>query len=112
MEDKLLSKFERMYLERLGVKLVDDELKPAKTGTQFDLIHGFFQDVRAGLTDYQQTLQRAEEPAFKHLERLAQKAYGRPLRQEEAAKLRRYISGYESKAWASRTRCAAHSPLC
>ncbi len=88
LEDKLFSKFERMYLERLGVKLVDGELKPATANPQFDMIHGFFLQVRAGLTDYSQTLQRAEEPALKDLERLAERAYCRPLRAEETTKLR------------------------
>jgi hypothetical protein len=86
--EELLSKFERMYLERLGVKLVADEIKPENSNPQFDMIHGFFQEVRAGLADYKQTLQRAEEPALVDLERLAQKAYCRPLRPEEAAGLR------------------------
>jgi hypothetical protein len=88
VEDKLLSRFERMYLERLGVKLVDGALKPTNASPQFDLIHGFFQQVRAGLADYKQTLKRAEEPALQDLERLAQRAYGRPLRPQEATALR------------------------
>jgi hypothetical protein len=50
VEEELLGKFERMYLEKLGVKLVEGELKPLKTGTQFELIHGFFQQVRAWLS--------------------------------------------------------------
>jgi hypothetical protein len=89
VEEELLSKFERMYLEKLGVKLVDGELKPVKTNPQFDLVHGFFQQVRAGLAEYKQTLQRVEEIAFVDLERLAQRAYCRPLRPDEAAALRK-----------------------
>jgi hypothetical protein len=86
--DALLSKFERMYLERLGVKLADGEIKPAQPNPQFDMIHGFFQQVRAGLATYNQTLQRAEEPALGDLDRLAERAYCRPLRTEEATALR------------------------
>lgn len=89
VEDELFSKFERMYLEKLGVKLVDDELRPAKSTPQFDLIHGFFLQVRAGLRDFKQTLQRAEELAFKDLERLAQRAYCRPLKPKEATAFRK-----------------------
>ena len=44
------------------------------------MIHGFFQEVRAGLAEYKQTLAKAEEPALADLERLAQRAYSRPLR--------------------------------
>ena len=88
VEEKKLSKFERLYLERLGVKLLDDEIKPQKPSPQFDMIHGFFQEVRAGLAEYKQTLAKAEEPALADLERLAQRAYSRPLRAEEAKGLR------------------------
>jgi hypothetical protein len=52
------------------------------------LIHGFFQQVRAGLAEYKQTLVKAEEPALADLERLAQRAYCRPLRPEETKALR------------------------
>ncbi len=88
VEEKKLSKFERLYLERLGVKLLDDAIKPQKPSSQFDMIHGFFQEVRAGLAEYKQTLAKAEEPALADLERLAQRAYSRPLRPEEAKGLR------------------------
>ena len=84
VEEEKLSKFERLYLERLGVKLMDDAIKPQKASPQFDMIHGFFQEVRAGLAEYKQTLAKAEEPALADLERLAQRAYSRPLRPEEA----------------------------
>ena len=89
IEEALLSKFERMYLEKLGVKLVEGELKPEKANPQFDLIHGFFQEVRQGLAEYQQTLQRVEAIALSDLERLAQRAYGRPLRPDEIEALRK-----------------------
>ncbi|HEX3147870.1 MAG TPA: DUF1592 domain-containing protein [Gemmataceae bacterium] len=88
VENELLSKFERMYLEKLGVKLVDGELKPEKASSQFELIHGFFQEVRQGLAAYKQTLERVETTAIADLERLAQQAYGRPLRADETAALR------------------------
>ena len=88
VEEKKLSKFERLYLERLGVKLLDDAIKPQKPSPQFDMIHGFFEEVRAGLAEYKQTLAKAEEPALADLERLAQRAYSRPLRPEEAKALR------------------------
>ena len=89
IEEKLLSKFERMYMEKLGVKLVEGALKPEKANSQFDLIHGFFQDVRQGLAEYKLALQRVESIALIDLERLAQRAYGRPLRSEETVSLRK-----------------------
>ncbi len=88
VEEKKLAKFERLYLEKLGVKLLDGEIKPQQASPQFDMIHGFFQEVRAGLAEYKQTLAKAEEPALADLERLAQRAYSRPLRAEETKSLR------------------------
>lgn len=88
VEEETLSRFERLYLEKLGVKLMDDALKPQKASSQFDLIHGFFEQVRAGLAEYKQTLAQAEEPALGDLERLAQRAYCRPLQSDEAKALR------------------------
>ena len=89
VEDALLSKFERIYLGKMSVKLVDGEMKPETANPTFDLIHGFFQRVRTGLAVRAETLQRAEEPALVDLERLAQRAYCRPLRPDESASLRR-----------------------
>src|SRR4029079_7689013 len=41
VEEELLSKFERLYLEKLGVKLMEGKIEPQKASPQFDLIHGF-----------------------------------------------------------------------
>ena len=86
--EELLSKFERNYLEKLGVKLVEDALQPQAPDGQFDLIHGFFERIRAGLEEHRKTLQEAEKPALSQLERLAERAFSRPLLPEEAATLR------------------------
>ena len=90
VEADMLSKFERLYLERLGVKLmpIEDAIRPQQPSPQFDLIHGFFQRTRAGLAEYKQSLAKVEEPALADLERLAQRAFSRPLRPEEAKSLR------------------------
>ena len=84
----LMAKFERHYLEKMGVTLVPDAMQPEKPNPQFDLIHGFFERVRGGLTDYERTLQQAEAPALRDVERLAERAYCRPLRADEAKALR------------------------
>ncbi len=88
VEEELLSRFEWLYLEKLGVKLMDGAIKPQQPSPQFDLIHGFFEQVRAGLAEYKQNLTKAEEPALADLERLAQRAFSRPLRPEETKSLR------------------------
>jgi hypothetical protein len=83
-----MAKFERHYLEKLGVTLAPDAMQPEKPSPQFDLIHGFFERVRAGLTDYDRTRQQAEAPALRDVERLAERAYCRPLRADESQALR------------------------
>jgi hypothetical protein len=88
VEEELLSKFERHYLEKLGVKLVDDALQPEAPNPQFDLIHGFFQQTRAGLAYYRKSLAQAEKPALSQLEQLAARAYSRPLTPKETESLR------------------------
>ena len=88
VEEELLSKFERHYLEKLGVKLAEGAIEPEKPNSQFDLIHGFFQQIRAGLAKYQQTLKQAEPVALDDLEQLAQRAFCRPLRPDETQSLR------------------------
>lgn len=88
VEEELLAKFERHYLEKMGVKLAEDKIEPEKPNSQFDLIHGFFEQIRAGLAEYQQTLKQAEPLALDDLERLAQRAFCRPLRPDESKSLR------------------------
>ncbi|MFT5326551.1 MAG: hypothetical protein ACI8P0_004427 [Planctomycetaceae bacterium] len=80
VEDELLYKFERVYMDRLGVKLVEDELKPANPDDdKFRLIHGFFDQIRGGLAHQRELLKNAESQAFADLERLAARAWRRPL---------------------------------
>ena len=80
VEDELLYKFERVYMDRLSVKLVEDELKPANPDDdKFRLIHGFFDQIRGGLKHQRELLKNAESQAFADLERLAVRAWRRPL---------------------------------
>jgi len=88
VKPELMAKFERHYLEKMGVTLLPDSVQPEKPNPQFDLIHGFFEQVRAGLSDYDRTLQQAEAPALHDIEQLAERAYCRPLRADETKALR------------------------
>lgn len=92
VEDELLSKFERHYLEKLGVKLVENAIQPESPNPQFDLIHGFFERTRAGLTEHRKQLHQAEKPALSQLEQIAERAYSRPLTSSEVASLRKLYS--------------------
>lgn len=94
VEDELLYKFERVYMDRMGVKLVEDDLKPANPDDdKFMLIHGFFDRIRGGLKHQRQLLKIAESQAFADLERLAARAWRRPLAVKDRESLK---SLYES----------------
>jgi hypothetical protein len=67
VEEELLSKFERHYLEKLGVKLADDAIRPETPNPSFDLIHGFFERTRTGLAKHRKALAQAELPALTQL---------------------------------------------
>jgi hypothetical protein len=83
VEDDLLTQFEKVYLEKMGVKLIDGKLEPEKPlekpNAQFELIHGFFAKIRAGLALYREQLKAAEQLALADLEALAERAFRRPL---------------------------------
>ena len=79
VEEELLSRFEKVYLDKMGVKLVDDSLTPEKPSDQFAMIHGFFERTRAGLARQNELLQEAEQLGLADLEKLAQRAFHRDL---------------------------------
>ncbi len=89
IEDELLYKFERVYMDRLGVKLVEDELKPTNPDDEkFLLIHGFFDQIRGGLKHQRELLKNAESQAFADLEKLASRAWRRPLASKDLDSLK------------------------
>jgi hypothetical protein len=69
----------------MGVKLVGDTLQPEKPSDQYNLIHGFFEQIRAGLATHREQLQAAESQALAELRVLTERAFQRPLRAEETA---------------------------
>jgi hypothetical protein len=88
VEEALLGKFERAYLGKMGVKLVEDSLKPEQPSAQFELIHGFFEQIREGLKRHREQLQAVEPKALADLNVLAERAFRRPLRTQESESFR------------------------
>ena len=86
--EKLLGKFERLYLDKLGVKRVGDTLEPETPSEKYTMIHGFFEEIRYGLARHQELLQEAESRGLADLERLAERAWRRPLAADELQSLR------------------------
>ncbi len=87
VNDTLLTKFEKLYLDKMGVKRVGDLLEPELADTKFDMIHSFFLQIRAGLTLQRELTSLAEPLALNNLEQLARRAYRRSLRADERESL-------------------------
>ena len=87
-EEALLAKFERLYLEKMGVKLKADVLEPEKPSDKFTMIHGFFEQIRRGLGQHRKLMQNAERLALTDVERFAERAYRCALTQKETESLR------------------------
>lgn len=79
VDDELLTRFEKVYLDKMGVKLVEDSLTPETPNDRFDLIHGFFEQIRAGLQTQQELTLVAEQHGLRDLEQLARRAFHREL---------------------------------
>ena len=89
VEDELLYKFERLYMDRLGVKLTEDALQPANAeDAKFRVIHSFFDQIRGGLAHQRELLMKAESSAFSDLDELAARAWRRPLVDQDRKSLR------------------------
>ena len=88
VHESLLGKFEGLYLDKLGIKRVAGTLETETPNAQHAMVHGFFNDIRKGLARQQELLASAEPRGLEDLERLARRAYRRPLRPEEQESLR------------------------
>lgn len=89
VDDELLHKFERLYMDRLGVKLVETEFAPANPDDEkFRMIHGFFDEIRSGLARHRELLKTAESRAFADLDELAARAWRRPIVPKDQKSLR------------------------
>lgn len=88
VEETLLSRFEREYLEKLGITLKDGSLDAVQPDARYAMIHGFFQKIREGLTLQKESMLIAEQRALEDIRILAERAYRRPLSGGEYAALR------------------------
>ena len=83
VQDGLLSRFERVYLDKLGIPVKEGSFQPQKPSDKFDMVHGFFEDIRRGLRTQTQTLARVEPIALVDVEQFASRAYRRSLTRVE-----------------------------
>ncbi|MDA1054010.1 MAG: DUF1592 domain-containing protein [Planctomycetota bacterium] len=87
VENSLLTKFEKLYLDKMGIKRVDDTLEAESPDHKYEMIHGFFQQIRQGLTLQKDLMKLAEQRALTDLEELTRRAYRRVLSAPERESL-------------------------
>lgn len=89
IEMEMLNRFEKVYLGKMGVKLIDDTLKPVKPNEdRYRMIHGFFEQIRHGLAHQKKLTEKAGEKGLSDLEAFATRAYRRSLSEDEIESLR------------------------
>ncbi|MEI8380309.1 MAG: DUF1592 domain-containing protein [Planctomycetota bacterium] len=84
VELETLHRFERVYLDRSGVKAPIEEVKGHP-------IHLFFEQIRTSLAMQRTQLKQAEPLYLKNLEKFAHAAYRRPLTPKELDDLRSFF---------------------
>ncbi|MCA9059849.1 MAG: DUF1592 domain-containing protein [Planctomycetaceae bacterium] len=82
-----LAKFEKLYLDRLGVKRKGDSRDAESPDHKSQMIHAFFDDIRAGLMRQHDLLQTAEQQGLSDLKDFTARAYRRPLSDQEWSEL-------------------------
>ncbi len=75
----LLGRFERLYLDKLGTPAKVGSFQPQKPSDKFNMVHGFFEDIRKGLRTQTETLARVEPVGLADVEQFASRAYRRSL---------------------------------
>lgn len=88
VEDSLLNKFEKLYLDKMGIKRVGDTLEAESPDAKYEMIHGFFIRIRHGLALQNDLTKVAEQRAMADLEELTCRAYRRLLTERECESLR------------------------
>ena len=87
VENSLLNKFEKLYLDKMGIKRVGDTIEAESPSPKYEMIHGFFEQIRHGLKRQRDLTKSAEQQALIDLEELARRAYRRPLSPRERESL-------------------------
>ncbi|MFO1046080.1 MAG: DUF1592 domain-containing protein [Planctomycetaceae bacterium] len=90
VESETLHRFERVYLDRSGVKAPVEQLAT-------NPIHLFFEQIRTSLASHRTQLKQAEPLYLKNLEAFAHAAYRRPLTPKELEDLRSFYHDVASQ---------------
>ena len=84
IQDDMLARFERVYLEKLGVRLRGETLEPEVPDDRQRMVHQFFEDIRAGLRRQAELLAAAEQRALSDVRVFARRAWRRSLTTDDA----------------------------
>lgn len=94
--EQLLSRFEIQYLAKMGtpskagtLEGLRRAIEPETPSEKFDMVHGFFEDIRTGLAEQRSVLAAAEPKGLDNVLQFAARAYKRPLSEDE-------LQGYKS----------------
>lgn len=87
IQDDMLARFERVYLEKLGVRLRGETLEPEVPDDRQRMVHQFFEDIRAGLRRQTELLTTAEQRALSDVRVLARRAWRRSLTTDDESTL-------------------------
>lgn len=79
----MLERFEKLYLDKLGIKRRDDTLEAEQPDERYRIVHGFFTDVRQGLQRQSSMMDTAAQRGLQDLLQLAAKAWRHPLTQPQ-----------------------------
>ncbi len=79
IQPAMLERFEKLYLDKLGVKRRDDTLEAEQPDERYRMVHGFFTDVRQGLVRQSSLMEAAAQKGLQDLLQLAEKAWRHPL---------------------------------
>lgn len=84
----LLDRFEKAYLDKNGIKRIEDSLRSESPDAKYEMIHRFFEDIRRGLIRQDELMLSAEQNALQQLDEFAARAFRRPLRPGEQKSFR------------------------
>ncbi|MEQ1826384.1 MAG: DUF1592 domain-containing protein [Pirellula sp.] len=88
VEEEMLSKFEKLYLDKMGIQRIGDTLETETPTSKYAMIRSFFDQIRTGLSQHKDVIVRAEQLAFTNIEKLASRAYRRELQSKDRNSLR------------------------
>lgn len=86
-QSDMLERFEKLYLDKLGVKRRDDTLEAEQPDERWRIVHGFFTDVRRGLQQQSALMEIAAQKGLQDLLQLAEKAWRHPLSKDQQQSL-------------------------